>query len=125
MKRISVLILCLALASLACLQSSTIAEETAMPDATISPLITGAPVQLQTLTNVPTAGAWFPTCAVVIAETALNLRSEMSDQSGILTRMNHGDVVRVLGKSDAGWWLVVYESYLGYARSIYLEERTC
>jgi len=64
-------------------------------------------------------------CAEVIAEIALHLRSGNSENADILSWLKHGEVVRVISKGDSNWWLIEREGVIGYARSIYLKESEC
>jgi len=110
MKKMIVLFMCLALMSLACLQ-------TAMP--------AGA-VQMGTATGdpAPTQSAEI-VCARVIAVKALNVRFGASEQEDVMTWLRSGEVVQVLDQSDRDWWKIERDGVIGFARSVYLEEVEC
>jgi hypothetical protein len=125
MKKLCYLFLCLALISLACLDTVVDLPITKTPGA-------AAP----TLTNLPTAAARIlkvdPTltnaplvCARVIAETAEHLRIDADYHSRSLTHLRSGQIVFVVDQANPDWWLVVRGAYYGYARSIYLKEVEC
>lgn len=114
MKKTTVLILCLALVSLACMwTASPMVTETA--DA-IAP---GDALVVVTSTAVPRS------CARVTAEQALNLRMEPNERARVLTWLEHDDLAQVIDQSNADWWLIGYQSFVGYARSVYLVIQEC
>lgn len=126
MKKIIVLLIVLALASLACLDIVNIANPVSGPIAGTS----------ATLTNEPTAGATgfdSPSatqtskkiCARVTAETAVNVRPAAAASGGVMTWLNAGDVVYVTDRSDSDWWLVHRSDVVGFVRSIYLQIGGC
>ena len=57
--------------------------------------------------------------AATVTASALNLRSEASTSSSILTCLPRGTVVVVTGRSD-GWYQVAYNGYQGYMSSEFL-----
>jgi len=124
-KRLVVVLISLALMSLACLQSARISTAQAV---TMAPTFA---TQTQTVTPIPTfplqgeGAAPVELCALVIAEEALNVREGLSVHSQILTWLNSGDVVRVLDQSNADWWRIEHAGVSGYTRSIFLEEKEC
>ena len=125
MNRMIVLILCLALISLACLQTSgpywTPGPE--MPASTATILISESPEP--TLTKVPTAPPAPQICAVVVAIEALHVRSDADENSQVFDYLERGDIVLVLDQWNADWWFIEYAGLSGYARSIYLKESEC
>ena len=125
MKKTIVLFLCLALISLACLQTIPISESL-------------APVTSPTFVKVEEnpAGAVFESveimrvpfsevCAVVIAIEALHLRKGPSEDGIVLTWLKNGDVVNVLDQAHDDWWRIERAGVSGYVRSIYLEIGDC
>jgi len=136
MKKISVVLLCLAFFSLACLSTSAAISESPVT-ATVITLSAEEPAagavyevpesdQIgQTLTKVDGVATVPRTCAIVIADLALHLRNGPSEKDIVLTWLKHGDQVQVLDRSDSDWWFVEVESFVGYARSVYLQESEC
>lgn len=120
-----IMFLCLALLSLACLETSSnaIATEqiTEVATRTEKMAINTAPamVKISTVTDVPDI------CAVVTADTAQNLRSGAGSDQRILTQLAHGEEVQVIGQSDPDWWHVKRGGDIGFARSIFLEVVRC
>lgn len=125
MKKMIIMILCLALLSLACLEtsSSAIATEqiTEVPTRSKKMAMATAPamVEIRILTAEP------ETCAKVIADTAQNLRARADLFSPVLAWLKNGDVVQVIGQSDPDWWHVKRGDDIGFARSIFLEVVEC
>jgi len=125
MKKLLVFILCLALISLACLDTGTAGVMSVFPGtATIE--VTGTrtngavKIELVIETESPARS-----CAVVEAETAAHLRGEADPTSRILTHLLNGEVVQVIDKTDGEWWKVKRGGVIGFARSLYLRESEC
>ncbi len=125
MKKIMIVILCLAFFSLACLGTSAAVEAVGERDEVatrsnldghVSPAAAAAE---PTLTNVPQL------CAVVVAIDALHLRKGPSADDIVLTWLRSGDVVHVLEQGNPEWWRVHFKSDIGFARSAFLEEVEC
>lgn len=125
MKKLITLTLCLVFFSLACLGTSS-AGEISADVATIG----------QTLTNVPTAGARVveevpvtdlpaQVCAVVIAETAQNLRALPNASASIIGHLQNGERVVVLDEDNAEWIYIKRGDQIGFARSVFLEYAEC
>ena len=120
-----IMILCLALLSLACLEtsSSAIATEqiTEMPTRSKKMAMSTAPamVKITIVTAEP------ETCAKVIADTAQNLRARADLFSPVLAWLKNGDVVQVINRIDADWWHVKRGDDIGFARSTFLEVVEC
>lgn len=108
------IILCLALASLAC---SLVVPSAGLRVAPAPPA--------RTIIKAPTAGATTRTCARVIAETAQNLRELADLSSKILVHLQNGEVVQVLDQDNSEWWKVQRGDDVGFARSRYLQEVKC
>lgn len=125
MNRLTILIICLALTSLACLQTvGAVAPESSVITVTAPATSTLVHVAEPTLTKVATAAA--PLCAVVSANKALHLRREANERAVVLAWLMHGDVVRVVPAGQSGdWWFIEHEGVYGYARSKYLQEGEC
>lgn len=125
MKKMIIMVLCLAFASLACLETSSnelpIEELTAVATCIekVATFTAPAMVKNATVTAAPVI------CARVIANTAQNLRSGADPDYQILTQMAHGETVQVIGQSNADWWHVKRGGDIGFARSIYLEVVRC
>ena len=131
MKRIFLFFACLALMSLACLQSALITSEQ-LPitgnQFPTSEITTTAAVAQPTLTKVPAAAATDQShkpCANVIAFESLHLRSEPNENAMVLTWLKNGDQVKLISTSNGDWWLVRFGSLTGFARSVYLQESEC
>lgn len=136
MKKLILICLTLAIASLACLEPVAIARgpaptaTEAFVSQTIEPSIVvywvgEEPGSDSTLTPfISWAGEW-DGCAEVIAEIALHMRMGNSANTTILSWLKHGDVVRVISKDHADWWLIERGGVVGYARSIYLRSVDC
>ena len=125
MNKMIIMFLCLALLSLACLETSSnaIATEQLTVVATRienTPTNTApAIVKISTVTAAPEI------CARVIANTAQNLRSGADPDYQILTQLAHGEEVQVIGQSNADWWHVKRGDDIGFARSTFLEVVEC
>lgn len=136
MKKLILISLTLAAASMGCLQTAMISES---PSETADPVFAmqteapaGAVYEMgsdSTLTptlSLKGEGKYpSPICAEVIAEDALHLRGGPSEDDLVLTWLLHGDVVRVIDRSRSDWWLVEFNGRTGYARAEYLREETC
>jgi hypothetical protein len=124
-KRISIFLIVLIIASLACMESVAPATDqsvvpSAEPTLTNVPAIHAVPAE-PTLTNaVP-----LRICALEQAEQAENLRLDADPDAKIITQLLHGDVVYVISQADPNWWFVESEARVGYARSLYLEIVDC
>jgi len=124
-------ILLLALASLACLQT-TIREDAGTAAASTPPLPTeGTPFEHPAEEDY--AGAvWEPTfeparglCAIVTADEALHLRAKPSEHSQVIEWLLSGEEVRVI-EPGAEWSRVRTISGLeGHAKAKYLQEEKC
>jgi uncharacterized protein YgiM (DUF1202 family) len=114
MKKTLVLLFCLAFLSLACIWTASpmVGYPTVPPSATVEELPMTATISPQL-------------CAVVVADEALHLRKGPDEHAGILTWLNHGDVVHVVDSNNGDWWRVEFEEWEGYARAVYLEQCTC
>jgi uncharacterized protein YgiM (DUF1202 family) len=128
MKKIIMLIMCLALMSLACLESAAVVNQ---PSAVSGDVVTATAVEsiVPTVTKgLDTPAATRPakvSCAKVIASDALNLRMQASEQSRILAWLKNNDVVVVVDTSNADWWFVQSAVLSGYVRSVYLQKSEC
>jgi len=125
MKKMIVAFLCLALVSLACLDSAALdlvsADQTIVATC-MNLMATTADATADdhpTLTNAPQL------CAAVIAETAENLRAGADLNARIIDHMKHGDVVQVINRDDSMWWRVAHDGREGFARSLYLQIAEC
>lgn len=120
-----IMFLCLALLSLACLETSSSAiateEITEVPTRSENRPTNTAPAMVR----ITISTAEPETCAVVIADTAQNLRARADLFSPVLAWLKNGDVVRVANRIDADWWLVQRGDDIGFARSIFLEVVEC
>jgi uncharacterized protein YgiM (DUF1202 family) len=125
MKKMIMFILCLALLSLACLETSSAviptAELTEVATRSKTMAMSTAPAMVQ----ITIVTAESVTCATVIADTAQNLRVRADLFSLVLAWLNNGDVVQVIGQSNADWWHVKRGDDIGFARSIFLEVVEC
>lgn len=125
MKKIVIVTLCLAFASLACLSTSSGVVESGQREGVATRFEIGQsysePVALAepTLTNAPQL------CAVVVALDALHLRGGSSADDIVLTWLRSGDVVEVLDQVNAEWWRVSFNGFEGFARSSYLQIARC
>jgi len=125
MKKGYLIFMCLALASLACLQpvardgieqAFMVTEQvTATPARTLSP----SPSPL------PSPGWRGDRCARVVAIEALHVRIDANERAVVLTWLRNGDVVKVIDQVNADWWRIEREGVSGYARSKYLEIGDC
>jgi len=125
MKKITLALLCLALTSLACLQTAVVAQDIKV---TTSPTFVKVQVLVAepTSTEVATAAAEGQICARVVAIEALHLRTGANEHAIVLTWLKNGDVVQVIDQSDGDWWFVESSTgRSGYARSVYLQESEC
>jgi transcriptional regulator of nitric oxide reductase len=132
MKNLILLILCLALTSLACLSTGQVsAFPTASPVATESLVPAAELVQEQDVISPspqpsPSGrGSEAEMCAVISAVQALHLRSAANPTSHVMAFMRSGEVVWLISRSNADWWLVRRGRLVGYARSKYLAEMEC
>lgn len=125
MKKLTIVILCLALNSLACLTTSgpywTPGPETPAPMIMTDEPPAGAVYEIP----ISTAAAEPRTCARVIAIDALNLRKGPSEKDIVLAWLKNNDIVVVVDKVDPNWWRIESAVMSGYARAIYLQEVEC
>lgn len=127
MKKIFVLILCLALMSLACLQTAMVGgpvqagiatpagenvKEILEPTETITP-------------SLSLKGEEAQKCAKVIAIESLNMRVGASENELIVTWLKNGEQVQVIDQLDPKWWRIDAQGVVGFARSVYLQEVEC
>jgi hypothetical protein len=125
MKKTTVLILCLAFLSLACLETSAAIAPETMITAAISVTEVMKVTAEPTSTEIVIGAAAPRTCARVIAIEALHLRSAPSETGRILTWLKNDDIVVVVDRSNADWWRIESAVMNGYVRSIYLQESEC
>jgi len=117
--------LCLALISLACLDTSgaVIAVDQPPEVATrINLMATTTPALVKIGQSETTVA---PVCARVIASSAQNLRIDAGLSSRILGHLLNGDLVQVIDQANRDWWHVRRGDDIGFARSSYLEEVEC
>lgn len=126
MNKIMISILCLALASLACLSTAANSSLDVSGEVNTAPIEASASATAEEITQTiaPTL-VTVQRCAVVIADEALHLRGAASESAFVLTWLKRGDVVQVVSNSDPNWSEVLFGKYQGFARSIYLEESEC
>lgn len=125
MKKNLIIILCLAIFSLACLETSSAALDV-QPIATTWPTLTNVPTAPAALISIATAtDSHVEQCAVVVAIDALHLRGGASENADVLTWLKNGDVVQVLSDSDPNWWRVSFGDVEGFARSSFLINAEC
>lgn len=117
------LIILLALASLACLETTI----TAQPE----PTSTARPAETREIESgaVFELNAWTPapekTCATVIAIVAVNLRDEASLNGRVIRELLNGEVV-ITHKQIIGWTAVTTAmNENGYVKSEYLTTADC
>ncbi len=125
MKPITILLVILSLASLACLQTAMVADIPAAPTQTAMQIQTsepesGAVYQLDT----PETASLDVTCATVTAIFSLTLRAEPSENSNAIYWLPAQSKVQVTGTVGA-WWQVSADGYTGYAKADYLQESEC
>lgn len=133
MKKILFLIVCLALMSLACLQTAMVSDP--LQTGTATPAVenvkeslepTAGEIGLDTpATNTQATRPAELSCAKVIAIKALHLRASGSDKAAVVAWLENGDMVQMKSTADPDWWFVEYAGMMGYARSEYLEEVEC
>ena len=128
MKKLILFIGCLALLSLACLQTVAVADQIPVSTATHSTATT-SPVHVAKATSTIVAMApgrhAEQGCAVVTAIEALHVRQGTSERTIILAWLRNGDVVHVVDQSDGDWWFIEHAGKSGYARSTYLKAKEC
>lgn len=123
MKPITILLVILSLASLACLQTA------AMTNPSTAPAPASTPVEYAYGTE-PESGAVFEaptesrTCAIVTAIFSLTLREKPDEKSNAIYWLPAQTNVLVTGTVGA-WWQVSADGYTGYARAQYLKESEC
>ena len=126
MKRLSMILLALAFAALACTKQAPAAEPVALATGTSSP--TSAD-----LAPAGAAAAEFDQvgidlaqgCARVTAEQALHIRIDADPSARVVAFAKRGDLVRVISTVDSAWWLVQLDGVVGYARVSFLEPADC
>lgn len=68
-----------------------------------------------------------PTAIAATAQTGTvntqdtNLREQPSTVSGVLTKMEKGETVSVLGDESGGWYQVTYRTFTGYVRADFID----
>lgn len=126
MKKIMISILCLALASMACLSTAAAGSLDVSGEVNPAP---ASPMASATMDEVPqnVTTTLIPDerCAVVIASEALHLRELASESARVLTWLKRGDVVQVVSIANVQWTHVRFEGFEGFARSVYLENVEC
>jgi uncharacterized protein involved in high-affinity Fe2+ transport len=126
MKRITIILLALACAALACTKQVPAAEPVALATGTTWPTSAdlapagAAAVELDQVAVEPSKG-----CARVTAEQALHIRIDADPTAQVLAFAKCGDLVRVISTTDSAWWLVDLRGVTGYARSSFLERADC
>lgn len=126
MKKIRYLLLCLVFFSLACMSMAGAARlDAESPAGTATTLTNAAPALTATLAPTLALDLSGERCAVVIASESLHLRGGASENDIVLTWLDRDDVVQLVSDSDPNWWRVRFESFEGWARSIYLQESEC
>jgi len=114
MKKGYLFLIMLAMAALAC----------EVPSAKAPTLTNQGP--RRSLRNAPTlTNGIEAVCAVVTAKKALNVRAAAGTSSQVVFNLWHGDLVDVISVEDAKWWLISFEGYVGFVRSIYLQISNC
>lgn len=130
MKRVCLFLACLALTSLACLQSAAIGEQK-MPNSdqlsVISEQATNTPDDAVTMIEIDmdVAIEKSESCAKVIADSFLHLRSGAGTDWQVIAYLKYAQVVRVINRDNSEWWKVNDGLMIGYARSKYLETVEC
>ena len=119
--------LCVAMVSMACLESAAVPQGDTIGGQIPAVSATESIVPTATLTLTPALSLKGEgvRCARVIASDALNLRMEASEQSRILAWLKNNDIVVVVDASNADWWYVESPLMSGYVRSVYLQESEC
>ena len=125
MKKMTIFFLCLALISLACLETSSAVISTTEPAKVATRIEEVATFAAPAMvTTTPTE---FVTriCARVVAARSLNLRIDAGTSAEVIGDLWLADVVTVLDRENAEWWHVKRGDDIGFARSIFLEEVRC
>ena len=120
MKKTTILFLCLAFISLACLSTALVSET----QVTIESTSTAEEEFAGAVYEIPTS-APARTCARVIAPDALHVRQGPSEKDTVLAWLNHNDVVIVVDKVNPNWWRIENGMYTGFVSSSYLEQMEC
>ncbi len=121
MKRIIFFITVLALASLACLETTITSEAPQLaPTKTAIPAATdenpaGAIFDLSTWDRTPK-----PLCATVTAIQSLHMRAQPNEKAEVIAYLKNGEQVRVL--ELGAWWKIEAHGLTGYAKGKYLQE---
>ena len=123
MKPITILLVILSLASLACLQTAAISNSATTPAPANTPVeyAYGAEPESGAVFEVPTKAR---TCATVTAIFSLTLREEPNEKSNAIYWLPAKTNVLVIGTVGA-WWQVSADGYTGYAKADYLQESEC
>lgn len=136
MRRLTLLLLCLAFFSLACLSEAAaisdqpVAASATAPSAEVATnearaLDTESPAGAVYWPGVTNAGLIQESCARVIASDALNVRAGASENDIVLTWLSHNEIVVVVDRTDSDWWYIESGIYSGYVRASYLVESEC
>jgi len=125
MKKLCMFILCLALVSLACLDTSAAMVLTAAPSQMPTRFEVTAFSTAAVVEALPTMTLPAQLCAVVVADEAVHLRGFSGISSRIIGFLNAGDVVQVVSRNNADWWQVKHGEAVGFARSSYLKIVDC
>jgi uncharacterized protein YgiM (DUF1202 family) len=125
MKKTIVLLLCLALVSLACVSTALSAVSSSTDEPTGTPARDPAPAGAVYWMTEPIETRTLQVCAVVIADQALHLRNGPNIDAEVLGYLMRGDVVKVISDLDSNWSRVRSGTVEGYARGEYLEESEC
>jgi len=119
-----ILLLILALSSIACLQTAIIADAPTPAPSTPTAILPEETEAHEVLTaeSQPLKA----TCAIVTAIQSLNLREKPSEKSAKVTEkgLPAKNIVIIIGKVG-DWWKVESALGTGYARADYLKETEC
>ena len=125
MKKMIIMFLCLAFASLACLETSSNAIATEQLTVVATRIENTPTNTAPAMVKITISTAEPETCAKVTANTAQNLRARADLFSPVLAWLDNGEEVQVIGQSDPDWWHVKRGGDIGFARSIFLEVVEC
>jgi len=124
-QRITIVILCLAWISLACLDTSASVVAVAQPTLVATRITDSTPASILEPVIISTVTTEPQLCAVVSADTALHLRIDAGARARILANLSKGDVLHVINQKDPAWWFVTRGGYIGFVKSSYLQEVEC
>ena len=124
-RKFLIVILCLVFFGLACLSTSMSAAVVDQPTEMATRLFELATSTAAAIVISPTSTARPQLCAVVIADTAVHLRTAATETARSIDHLVNGEVVYIESKGSGEWWMVHHQGMIGFVKAKYLKESEC